>query len=247
MKFKVYYFGFILCLLISCTTQRDIVYQYESENLKIEQLTPNTYVHITYLNTNDFGKVPCNGMVVIDKGEAIVFDTPTDDVASKELIHWIETEAKATVKNVVVTHFHVDCLGGLKAFHDENISSYANQLTIALAKEKGIETLPTNGFDTFIELPVGNTKVVNECLGEGHTKDNIISYFPKDKVMFGGCLIKGNGAGKGNLADANIQEWSNTVEKIKRKYKDAQVIIPGHGKAAGIDLLDYTIDMFKNL
>ncbi len=247
MNCNFYLLGLILFLFIACKTPNEIAYQYESENLKIEQLSPHTYVHISYLNTNDFGKVACNGMVVINKGEAIIFDTPTDDVASQELINWIETEVKAEVKKVVVTHFHVDCLGGLQTFHDKNIPSYANALTIALAKENEVETLPKNGFDALLTLEVGENKVINEFVGEGHTKDNIICYFPKDKVLFGGCLIKSQGAGKGNLVDANVEEWSNTVSQIKLKYKDAQVIIPGHGKAAGIDILDYTIDMFKNL
>jgi len=229
----------------SCNTSERDNAVYESDNLRIEQLTPHTFVHISYLETNDYGKVPCNGMVVIDNGEAIIFDTPTNDAVSKELIAWVEEKAKAIVKKVVITHFHVDCLGGLQAFHNRNIPSYANELTIQLARENEVETLPTNGFENLMELEVGGKKVMNEHLGEGHTRDNIICYFPTDKVMFGGCLIKSNGAGKGNLADANVEEWSNTVEKIKTKYKDAQIIIPGHGKTGGVGLLDYTIAKFK--
>ena len=235
----------MLSFFVSCKTAKNILPTYESENLKIEQLSPHTFVHISYLETNDYGKVACNGMLVIDNGEAIVFDTPTNDAVSNELIQWVENVAKATVKKVVVTHFHVDCLGGLQAFHDKGIPSYANQLTINLAKENKVSTLPNNGFTTSTALKVGNENVMNEHLGEGHTRDNIICYFPKDKVMFGGCLIKAQGAGKGNLADANVQEWSNTVEKIKLKYKDAEFIIPGHGKIGGKELLDYTITKFK--
>lgn len=245
MKGNLYLLGFMLFTLISCKIQNDIVYQYESEDLKIKQLTAHTFVHISYLETEDYGKVACNGMVVIEDGAAIIFDTPTNDAVSLELIKWVEEVAKATVKKIVVTHFHVDCLGGLQAFHDKHIPSYANQLTISLAKENGVEALPQNGFETLVELEVGNEKVISECLGEGHTRDNIIGYFPKDKVMFGGCLIKSAGAGKGNLADANVQEWSNTVENIKSKYTDVQIIIPGHGKTGGKELLDYTIDKFK--
>lgn len=31
--------------------------------------------------------------------------------------------------------------------------------------------------------------------------------------MFGGCLIKELDAGKGYLGDANVADWSSTVEK----------------------------------
>ncbi|MEZ4957420.1 MAG: hypothetical protein R2825_27935 [Saprospiraceae bacterium] len=97
---------------------------------------------------------------------------------------------------VVVTHFHDDCLGGLNEFHNKQIPSYTSFKTIELAKlEDNPE--PLNGFDDYLELKVGNKKVINQFLGEGHTKDNIVSYFPAEKVLFGGCLIKTLGASKG--------------------------------------------------
>ena len=87
--------------------------------------------------------------------------------------------------------------------------------------------------------------MVAEFAGEGHTKDNIIGYFPSENVMFGGCLIKEIRAGKGNLEDANVNDWSATVEKIKQEYPKTKIVIPGHGKYGGTELLDYTIKLFQ--
>lgn len=53
------------------------------------------------------------------------------------------------------------------------------------------------------------------------------------------------GAGKGNLDDANPDEWSATVEKLQKKYGDAPIVIPGHGTPGGQELLEYTVQMFK--
>lgn len=64
---------------------------YKTETLEIVQLTESSFVHISYLNTNDFGKVACNGLVVLDGGEAFVMDTPVDDDASNELLQWIKS------------------------------------------------------------------------------------------------------------------------------------------------------------
>ena len=125
-----------LTLLWGCTTQK-LLPDYNSETLKIQALTPKALVHVTYLNTNQWGRVPCNGMIYYNKGEAIVFDTPPNDSVSLQLIDWIETKLKAKVKAIVVNHFHGDCLGGLNAFHQRGIPSYANQLTIDLAKANG--------------------------------------------------------------------------------------------------------------
>lgn len=63
--------------------------------------------------------------------------------------------------------------------------------------------------------------------------------------MFGGCLIKEVDANKGYLGDANLKEWSNTVEKIKKEYPNVAIVVPGHGEFGDEKLLDYTIRLFK--
>lgn len=243
MKLKV--FGYFLAFLAiaSCHAQK-VKYLYDSDTLKIEQLSVNTFLHITYLKTETFGNVACNGLIVIDNGEAIIFDTPANDADSKALIDWVETVLNSKVKGVVTTHHHIDCLGGLNEFHNRKIPSYGSYKTIELAKLAN-RVVPQNGFDNQLELNVGNKQVVNAYFGEGHTKDNFISYFPSEKVLFGGCLIKSVGASKGNLEDANVGEWSKTVERVRKKYSEAEIIIPGHGKSGGQELLDYTIEMFN--
>lgn len=217
---------------------------YKSETLTIEKLTEHTLLHISYLNTNDFGKVACNGMIVIDNGEALIFDTPANDNTSKELIDWVENNLNCKVRGVIVTHFHTDCLGGLAEFHNRQIPSYATNKTIALAKSHNW-TLPQYGFDVELVTQVGRKKVLNKYFGEGHTQDNIVSFFATEKVLFGGCLIKAIDAGNGNLEDANVNDWSTTVKKIKNEFPKAKVIIPGHGKTGGQELLDYTIKLFE--
>ncbi len=233
----------LLVITFGCQTNEKKL-PYQTEQLKVQQLTENTFLHISYLETEDFGKVASNGMVVVNNGEAVIFDTPADDKASEELIEWVEDKLKATVKAVIVTHFHTDCLGGLKAFHEHNIPSYANNKTIDLAKLDN-KIPPQNGMNDYFEIEVGSKKIINRHFGEGHTKDNIVSYFPDEEVLFGGCLIKGEKAGKGYLGDANIEEWSNTVQLIKGAYPNLKIVIPGHGKPEGQNLLDYTIEMFR--
>ncbi len=58
-------------------------------------------------------------------------------------------------------------------------------------------------------------------------------------------MVKAIEAGKGNLEDANANEWSKTVQKVKAKYPENTIVIPGHGKVGGIELLDFTIRLFE--
>lgn len=217
---------------------------YKSEHLEVRKLAENVYQHISFLKTQDFGKVSCNGMIVVDGAEALVFDTPADTAASEELISWIESTLKSKVKAVVATHFHADCLAGLDVFHAKNIPSYAQALTLKLAAQKQFP-IPMHAFDKSLRFTAGRTSVSVEYHGAGHTQDNIIAYVPSAKIMFGGCLIKEQGAGKGNLEDADTAAWPGTVQRVRNRYPNVKLIIPGHGAVGGIKLLEYTRNLFQ--
>ncbi len=181
-------------------------------------------------------------MIAYHQGEAVVFDTPTNDSTSLELIDWIENELDAKVKAVIPTHFHEDCLGGLNAFHQRKIPSFANQETITLVEG---DLKPKYSFENSLEIEIGDERVIIEFLGKGHTIDNVIGYFETGNTIFGGCMIKSMNAGKGFLGDADTLAWPMTVASIKQKYPDIKTVIPGHGKTGGPELLDYTIEMFS--
>ena len=216
---------------------------YKSPSLEIQPLSLHTFVHLSYLKIRNYGLFPCNGLIVVDQGEAMIFDTPTEDSVAVELINWIENELSCKIKGVVINHFHDDCLGGLAVFHQRGIPSFANATTIDFAKKDSAE-IPLYGFKGKLELSVGDLAIHNTFFGEGHSRDNIVSYVPADSVLFGGCMVKEVGAGKGNLADANIDQWPQTVARIKAQYPNLQYIVPGHGKVGGVELLDFTIEMF---
>jgi len=218
---------------------------YQSKNLIIKKLSNHVYEHISFLNTDNFGRVACNGMLAINENKGVIFDTPTDNKSSLELINFINNKLKSKIIALIPTHFHKDCVGGIQIFEENNIPTYATNQTIDLFKNNGkVFTKPVKNFDTNLTLAIGNKKIYAAYLGEGHTKDNIIGYFAEDKVLFGGCLIKKVGASKGNLEDANTNNWSETVRNIKLKYPDTKIVIPGHGKYGGTELFDYTIKLF---
>ena len=241
---------FIVLSSIHASAQRQKKFQpktvFESTKLVVIQISPNTYQHISYLQTNDFGNVPCNGLVVCSNKEAIIFDTPTNDSSSNQLIQWVQGTLKSKINAIVPTHFHNDCLGGLNAFDEHAIPSYANAKTIDLAKANGF-ILPKHPFNDATVLKVGNEIIQLKYFGEGHTMDNIVAYFPSEQVLFGGCLIKELGASKGYLGDANVESWSNTVTRIKKAYPNLKIVVPGHGAFGDQALLDYTIQLFNTM
>ena len=108
---------------------------YKSNELIITKITENSFEHTSFIQTNDIGNVPCNGLIVRNSNEVIVFDTPTNDKSSEELIKWIKEGLHRKINAIIPTHFHNDCLGGLKAFYDNNIPFYAYFKTAELAKK----------------------------------------------------------------------------------------------------------------
>lgn len=217
---------------------------HRSEQLIVTRISENSFIHTSYHQTDDFGNVPCNGLIVRGGAEVVIFDTPTKDTASEELIAWIEQELHCRVKAVVPTHFHVDCLGGLEAFHAHGIPSHAHAKTIELAAANNA-AVPQQAFTDSLILMAGSERVLVRHYGEGHTVDNVVGYFAKEDVLFGGCLIKEIDASKGYLGDANVDAWSGTVERVKQAYPKVKVVVPGHGQHGDRRLLDYTIGLFK--
>lgn len=219
---------------------------YKTDNLILVKLSKHVYQHISFLNTHDFGRVECNGMLVVNNNEAIIFDTPTDTASSAELINYITKKLGAKITAIIPTHFHNDCVGGIEKFIEEHIPCYASNKTIKLLKNiQNKYTDSMKGFDDSLSLDIGGEKVYARYFGEGHTKDNITGYFAEDRVLFGGCLIKEQGATKGFLDDANVSAWPATVMRLKKYYPQTKIVIPGHGKPGGTELLDYTMALFR--
>ncbi|HZW71037.1 MAG TPA: subclass B1 metallo-beta-lactamase [Hanamia sp.] len=218
---------------------------YQTSNLVVRRISEHTYRHVSYLSTKDFGKVSCNGMIITNDGKAVIFDTPANDSASEDLIKYVNKNLNSVISAVIPTHFHEDCVGGLSAFGKHHVPAYASFKTIELLKQKNHRNVSLlKGFHDSLILHVGNQKIEALFMGEGHTKDNIIGYYPEDSILFGGCLVKAIGASKGNLEDANIKAWPVTIENVKRKFPHTKIVIPGHDEPGGKELLDYTFNLF---
>lgn len=242
LKSIVFFFISTFWSFIAIGQQPAIVYQ--SPELRITQLSAHTFIHTSYLKTQDFGRVDCNGLVIVYQGEAVVFDTPVNDTSARELLQWLQDSLQIKPKTIVATHFHDDCLGGITPFYQNNIPLYASCKTFKLADIQSGNTRIC--FDKELLLPISDQTIELKFLGAGHTDDNIVAYFPLDSVLFGGCLVKTMGAGKGYLGDANVQAWSATIVRVKEGYPHIRWVVPGHGSYGDKQLLEYTEQLFRS-
>jgi len=210
----------------------------EPLTLKIEKLTDNVYQHISYQEIAPYGKVAASGLVVIKGNNAHIIDTPWSISDSQQLINWIN-EQNFTLKTAVITHFHQDASAGLPLLNSLSIKSYATPLTNQLLRSKGREiTSDEITTDTF-----QHTENTIEIFypGAGHSRDNIVIWLPNEKILFAGCFIKSlNSKHLGNISDASITEWPNSINNILAKYPDIKMVIPGHGQPGDSNLLFHT-------
>jgi metallo-beta-lactamase class B len=99
-----------------------------------------------------------------------------------------------------------------------------------------------------LHLKIGNEDVNVFYPGPSHTIDNVVVYFPKRKILFGGCMIKSlDSKDAGYTADADTQKWPRSVEKLLNIYKDAKIVVPGHGNYGDTGLIKHTIEVLDRV
>lgn len=214
-----------------------------SDDIEIIKISNCAYVHVSYADVPGYGRVGSNGVIFVDKGTAILFDTPMTEALTKQLMDWITNTLNVKVTQFAPNHWHSDCIGGLKYLHKLGIKSYANELTIKYALENKLAA-PQNRFKDSLTLFQGSKKIFCYFPGAAHSKDNIVVWIPSEKILFAGCMVKElSSATLGNTADGDLKAYPVTIKKVMEKFSDAGIVIPGHGKFGGRELLNHTLDM----
>ncbi len=215
------------------------------KDIQLIHLKDSVFVHVTWYNSENYGRFPSNGMLIIRNGKVLMVDTPMDNDLAERLHNYIKDSLSANLTTLVVGHFHKDCLGGLDYLQKQGIESIANYRTIETCRKRNIP-VPDIPFSDSLIIDFQGKKLECRFFGPGHSFDNITLWVPDEKILFGGCLIKSMDATRlGNLSDAVVPEWDKTVEKIMLAYPDLEWVIPGHGEEGGMELLTHTIELVR--
>jgi metallo-beta-lactamase class B len=218
--------------------------QMPADRLTISHLTGDFYIYTTY----GFYKgtpVPANGMYLVTAKGAVLFDTPWDSTQFQPLLDSIKLKHNKKVVLCISTHFHEDRTAGLKFYRLHGVKTYTTALTDSLSRARNenravfliykdtLFTIGQHAFETYYG-------------GQGHSPDNIVIWFEKEKILYGGCLVKSTEAGElGNLSDANVKAWALTIKNIQNKYISPEYIIPGHLDWHSKSSLIHTLDLIQ--
>ncbi|MCP4350290.1 MAG: subclass B1 metallo-beta-lactamase [Desulfobacterales bacterium] len=214
-----------------------------NKDFELIRLNESFYVHTTWFDFPGFGRYPSNGLIFIKNGKALLIDTPATNDQTKQLDNYLKNSMNTEITEVIVCHYHVDCMGGLKYLQGLGIPSVSCDLTKKKCIEHGLP-IPSKTFSNKMTFDFEGEEVVCQYFGGGHTIDNIVVFFSGKKVLFGGCLIKSKkSTGLGSIKDAVVKDWDNTVKKIMDEYDDIDIVVPGHGIHGNRELLTHTIDL----
>jgi metallo-beta-lactamase class B len=212
--------------------------------LTITHLTGDFYIYTTY-KMLESGPFPSNSMYVVTKDGVIMIDTPWDVEQTLPLLDSIERRHRKPVVLCVVTHHHDDRTAGLDILKARGIPTWSTARTLQLCREKS-EKEAGHSFTRDTTFTVGGVSFQTYYPGEGHTADNMVIWFPKSRVLYGGCFVKSSESrGLGNIADANVEEWPESVRKVIKRFRRPAFIIPGHQSWKGRDALKHTLRLLK--
>lgn len=236
----------VLILLTCFFLSGSLFKQPANPNLEIARLTGDFYVFTTY-NYYKGNRIPANGLYVLTNKGAVIIDSPWDSTQFQPLLDsiWARHHQKAVL--CLATHFHEDRTGGLAYYRQRGIRTYTTRQTDVLSQKRGMkraEFLLTK--DT--TFTIGQHSFQTYFPGHGHAPDNIVVWFGKERVLYGGCLIKSmEDNSLGNMGDASVKDYAQTVANVQRKYKNPRYVIPGHNDWTNPESVSHTLEMARQL
>ncbi len=234
------YTTFIFGLLLSAA----LLGQTEKRNLEITHLAGDFYVFTTYREFKGT-PFPANGLYFVTDNGVVMVDTPWDTTQFQPLLDSIKVKHNKNVVLCIATHSHEDRTGGLDYYKEKGIKTFTTKQTDLICKERNEKQAAFLILKDTV-FTVGQYSFQTYYGGAGHAPDNIVLWFAKDKLLYGGCLVKSiEAADLGYLGDADTKQWTKTIKTIKKKFGKPTYVIPGHQDWTNNNSLEHTLKLLR--
>lgn len=184
------------------------------------------------------GPLQCNCSVIGDEGtrEAMVVD-PGDDI---EQVLAIVRKHNLHVKQIVITHAHIDHVGGaMKLRAATGAPILLNQNDYALLKMLDLQAAWI-GISAPGEVKIDQNIGQGETVGAGslqarvlhtpgHTEGSICLYFPAEQKLIAGDTLFAGSIGRTDLPGGSMQKILRSLHTTVLALPDETVVVPGHG------------------
>jgi hydroxyacylglutathione hydrolase len=184
------------------------------------------------------GPLQCNCSIVGDENshEAMVID-PGDDI---EAVMEIVTRHGLQVKQIVVTHAHIDHVGGaMKLKQRTGAPILLNQndsdlLRMLDTQAAWLGMRPPGKVAIDQSITSGDTVKAGAIEGKvlhtpGHTEGSICLYFEPEKRLVAGDTLFAGGIGRTDLPGGSYDKIIRSLHESVLALPDETVVVPGHG------------------
>ena len=189
------------------------------------------------------GPLHCNCSIIGDEAsrEAMVID-PGDDIA--DILALIQKH-NLQVKQIVVTHAHIDHVGGaMKLRAATGAPILLNQNDYTLLKMLDVQA-------AWIGVPPPGNVDIDHSVGEldkvqagslvaqvmqtpGHTEGSICLYFPAQKKLIAGDTLFAGSIGRTDLPGGSFEKIISSLHEKLLTLPDETIVVPGHGPLTSI-------------
>jgi hydroxyacylglutathione hydrolase len=184
------------------------------------------------------GPLQCNCSVIGDGGtrEAMVID-PGDDI--NEIMALVQKHG-LTVKQIVITHAHIDHVGGaMKLRQLTGAPILLNQNDYALLKMLDVQAawvgMATPG-KVEIDQPLAEGDKLRTGSLEaavlhtpGHTEGSVCLYFPAQQKLIAGDTLFAGSIGRTDLPGGSFEKIMSSLHQRVLALPDETIVVPGHG------------------
>jgi hydroxyacylglutathione hydrolase len=189
------------------------------------------------------GPLQCNCSIIGDETthEAMVID-PGDDI--DDIVAIIE-QHKLQVKQIVITHAHIDHVGGaMKLRARTGAPILLNQNDYALLKMLDVQASwlgMQNPGKVEIEAGLAHDQTLRAgslaahvLHTPGHTEGSVCLYFPAQKLLIAGDTLFARSIGRTDLPGGSFEKIIRSLHDRVLPLPDDTVVFPGHGPTTTI-------------
>lgn len=142
-----------------------------------------------------------NSGVIVGEHGVIVVDTKVRPELGKQLVEDVAQLTTKPITTVIVTHSHIDHVGGLPAFpegvtviaHENAIKELQANLAKGGPGAPSPKSIPNKAVSKDEEdLAIDGIRLELLHWGPGHTSGDLVVFLPSQKIVFTGDLIEGN-------------------------------------------------------